>query len=115
MTRQLWQEQCAAARRIMAGLGTKPAIEYLLGEKLPRFLAASDDDRDLISDVPRFVAEIATIFKKQEVRKHLPGIRHLRVLLGVDSQRATTLAERVRVLLLGAYGGAVLPTKRQFS
>ena len=107
-----WPEQCAAARRLKAGLGAKVAIDYLLGEKLPRFLRRADRDPSLIPEVPRFVAEISRIFSQREVREHMPGVRYVRAVLGVDGEAARELLDRMRMLLMSAYGTNVLARRQ---
>ena len=41
--RNIWTEQCKAARKIEDEFGVPKALEYLVGEKFINFLEAADD------------------------------------------------------------------------
>jgi|ERR1700746_8208 hypothetical protein len=64
---RLWIEQCAAAQRIRQHFGPGNALEYLVGEKLLRFVEAAEDNPLFAQELPSFVAEIKRIFSVDEV------------------------------------------------
>src|SRR2546426_3584742 len=116
-----WLKQCDAARGIKERFGSEKALGYLIGEKLLNFLRASELHRELVAELPKFVAEIKTIFEPWEMREYLSGVRRLGALGHVASEKAfeemraagaiqediVTAAEdvllvgRMKVLLLG--------------
>jgi hypothetical protein len=59
-------EQCAAAQCIKRfGLGD--ALEYLVGEKLLRFVEAAEDNPLFAQELPSFIAEIKLVFSVDQV------------------------------------------------
>ena len=64
---RLWIEQCAAAQRIRQHFGLGNALEYLVGEKLLRFVEAAEDNPLFAQELPSFVAEIKRVFSVAEV------------------------------------------------
>jgi hypothetical protein len=76
----IWLEQCDAARTIKERCGTQKALGYLIGEKLLAYLRASNALTDLAPDLPRFVAEIKSIFEPYELDAYLTGARRLGAL-----------------------------------
>ncbi|MCC6349612.1 MAG: hypothetical protein IT347_08480 [Candidatus Eisenbacteria bacterium] len=76
----IWREQCAAARTIKERFGTQKALGYLIGEKLLAYLRASNARPDLAADLPRFAAEIKSIFEPYELHAYLSGVRRLGAL-----------------------------------
>lgn len=76
----IWREQCDAARSIKERFGTQKALGYLIGEKLLAYLRAANARPDLAADLPRFVAEIKSIFEPFELDAYLSGVRRLGAL-----------------------------------
>ena len=107
----LWRKQCTAARRLKVGLGSEVAVTYLLGDKLPRFLAAAQENPEVAADVPAFVAEATSIFERHEIDEHFPGVRYLRSAATVTSREAADLLKQMRELLTQSYGDSVLISK----
>ena len=74
--RNIWVEQCHAARGIEAEFGVPQALAYLVGEKFINFLEASDTRPELRGEIPAFVAEIKTIFETYQLAEYLETARH---------------------------------------
>ena len=49
-----WVAQCEAAKQIKQCFGTGNALEYLVGEKLLRFLEAADRFAEFAQETPAF-------------------------------------------------------------
>jgi hypothetical protein len=64
---RLWIEQCAAAQRIKQHFGLGNALEYLVGEKLLRFVETAEDNPLFAQELPSFVAGIKRVFSVDEV------------------------------------------------
>ena len=60
-------EQCAAAQRIKERFGLGNRLEYLVGEKLMRFVDTAEHNPKFAQEVPSFVAEIKRVFSVAEV------------------------------------------------
>lgn len=73
--REIWIEQCEAAREIEDGFGTQRALSYLIGKKFLNFLEAADDDSEFRAELPAFVAEIKTIFGRWQLAEFLETAR----------------------------------------
>jgi len=73
--RNIWVEQCQAARGIENEFGVPQALEYLVGEKFINFLEASDDLADLRTELPAFAAKIKTIFEPYQLTEYLEKAR----------------------------------------
>jgi len=69
--RELWQEQCEAARGIRERFGVQAAFDYIVGEKLQLFAESAERDRRLAADLPWFVAEARQLFTADEIQHHL--------------------------------------------
>ena len=61
---RLWIEQCAAAQRIKQRFGLGNAPEYLVEEKLLRFVETVEHDPLFAKELPSFLAEIKRIWFK---------------------------------------------------
>lgn len=59
---KIWIEQCAATEDIRERFGFKNALDYLIGEKLFTFVAASEQDPDFAAELPAFVTAIRRLF-----------------------------------------------------
>jgi len=64
---RLWIEQCSAAQRIKQHFGLGNALEYLVGEKLLRFVETAEHNPLFAQELPSFVAEIKRVFSVAEV------------------------------------------------
>ena len=102
--------------------GSEKALGYLIGEKLLHFLRASDTLADLATELPKFVAEVQSVFEPWEIREYLSGVRRLGATGHVLSEdqfegmrgagafdedvvsaaEDAILVERMKILLLGS-------------
>ena len=73
--RNIWVEQCQAARGIEDEFGVPKALAYLVGEKFINFLEASDTRPELRAEIPAFVAEIKKIFEPYQLAEYLEAAR----------------------------------------
>lgn len=119
--RDIWREQCDAARGIKERFGSEKALGYLLGEKFLNFLRACDRRPERRAELPEFVQEVKTVFETWEIREYLSGVRRLGALahtMGEDefeelraagavhedvvsAAEDAILVERMKLLLLG--------------
>jgi hypothetical protein len=65
--REIWLEQCDAARTIRLRYGIDAAFDYLIGEKLMAFADAAITRPEFKNDLPRFISEIRKIFSMEEL------------------------------------------------
>lgn len=72
---KIWIEQCEAAEGIKERFGTKDATRYLIGEKLLRFMQVSHERPGFAEELPKFVAEIKSIFDPHEIEKFFDDLR----------------------------------------
>lgn len=61
--KDIWIEQCQAARAIEVEFGVPNALDYLVGEKFINFVEAADSNPEFRAELPAFAAEIKTIFE----------------------------------------------------
>jgi hypothetical protein len=73
--RNIWVEQCQAARGIEDEFGVPKALEYLVGEKFINFLEAADNDANFRAELSAFAAEIKTIFEPYQLAEYLETAR----------------------------------------
>src|ERR1700719_2235063 len=73
--KQIWIEQCEAARSIEDDLGTDKALAYLIGEKFLNFLEAAEADAGIRAEIPAFVAEVKRIFERWQLAEYLETAR----------------------------------------
>jgi len=66
-----WIEQCAAARGIRNRHGIVSALDYLIGEKLMTYAEAAATRPEFARELPQFVAEVRSIFSKEEIAAYL--------------------------------------------
>ena len=64
----IWKEQCEAARGVREQHGVVSALDYLIGEKLMTYAETAVGRPEFARDLPRFVAEIRSIFSSEEIR-----------------------------------------------
>ena len=77
---KIWVEQCAATQDIRERFGLDSALDYLIGEKLFSFVAASEQDSLFAQELPAFVAEIRKLFTAGEIRTYLGHLERTKFL-----------------------------------
>src|ERR1051326_4244929 len=75
---KIWIEQCEATRGLREHFGLETAIDYLISEKLLRFMRAAERDSVYAAEVPAFIAEIRQIFSTDEISALLDYLEHPR-------------------------------------
>jgi hypothetical protein len=75
-----WIEQCEAAQRIKEHFGLTNALEYLVGEKLLRFVEAAERYPEFAQELPDFVAEIKRAFSLDEIGNYAMHIERIKPL-----------------------------------
>jgi hypothetical protein len=65
----IWKEQCEAARGVREQHGVVSALDYLIGEKLMTYAETAVRRPEFARELPRFVAEIRSIFSVEEIRR----------------------------------------------
>ena len=85
-----WIEQCEAARRIIDLFGVSNALEYLIGEKLLRFVEAAEQYPEFAHELPDFVSEIKRVFSLDEIGNYVVHLVRTEALSA--SQRAAIRA-----------------------
>ena len=64
---EIWIEQCEAALSIKQRYGLDAAFDYLVAEKLLNFSEAATQQPAFAKELPRFVAEVRSIFTRKEL------------------------------------------------
>ena len=64
---EIWTEQCEAALSIKQRYGLDAAFDYLVAEKLLNFSEAAAQHPAFAKELPRFVAEVRSIFTRKEL------------------------------------------------
>ena len=77
---KIWIEQCAATEDIRERFGLESALDYLIGEKLFNFVAASEQDPLFAQELADFVAEIRRLFTPSEIRAYLGHLERTKFL-----------------------------------
>jgi hypothetical protein len=77
---KIWVEQCAATEDIRERFGLESALDYLIGEKLFSFVAASEQDSLFAQELADFVAEIRRLFTPAEIRAYLGHLERTKFL-----------------------------------
>ena len=77
---KIWIEQCAATEDFRERFGLKNALDYLIGEKLFTFVAASEQDPDFAAELPAFVTAIRRLFTAGEIREYLDHLERTKYL-----------------------------------
>ena len=77
---KIWVEQCAATEDIRERFGLESALDYLIGEKLFSFVAASEQDPLFAQELADFVAEIRRLFTPAEIRAYLDRLERTKFL-----------------------------------
>ena len=77
---KIWVEQCAATEDIRERFGLESALDYLIGEKLFSFVAASEQDPLFAQELADFVAEIRRLFTSAEIRAYLGHLERTKFL-----------------------------------
>ena len=63
----IWKEQCEASRGVREQHGVVSALDYLIGEKLMTYAETAVRRPEFARELPRFVAEIRSIFSVEEI------------------------------------------------
>lgn len=69
--KEIWKDQCEAARGILEDYTTEKALGYLVGEKFLNFLEVAETDPQWRAEIPAFVAEIKDIFEPWQLAEYL--------------------------------------------
>ncbi len=77
---KIWVEQCTATEDIRERFGLESALDYLIGEKLFSFVAASEQDSLFAQELADFVAEIRRLFTPAEIRAYLGHLERTKFL-----------------------------------
>jgi hypothetical protein len=72
-----WKEQCEAARGVREQHGVVSALDYLIGEKLMTYAETAVRRPEFARELPRFVAEIRSIFSAEEIRLYLEHLERM--------------------------------------
>jgi hypothetical protein len=83
----IWKEQCEAACSVRDQHGVVSALDYLIGEKLLNYAEAAVTRPEFARELPRFVAEIRSIFSAEEIRHY---IDHLERMAAFEDEQAPT-------------------------
>lgn len=73
----IWKDQCDAAREVRGRHGVDSALDYLIGEKLMTYAETAVGRPDFARELPRFVAEIRSIFSAEEIRLYLQHLERM--------------------------------------
>ena len=76
--REIWIEQCEAARTIRDRYGLEAAFDYLVEEKLLNFAEAASEHRAFAQELPRFVSQVRRMFPAEEIAAQLKRIERER-------------------------------------
>jgi hypothetical protein len=76
----VWKEQCEATRKVRDQHGVVSALDYLIGEKLLNYAEAAVVRQEFARELPRFVAEVRTIFSAEEIRHYLEHLERMAAL-----------------------------------
>ena len=68
---KIWIEQCEATHTIKEQFGLQNALDYLIGEKLLRFVAAAEEHPAFAQELPHFLRAIRGIFTPEEIDGYL--------------------------------------------
>src|SRR5262249_38930185 len=85
-----WIGQCEAAERIRQDFGLGNALEYLIGEKLCRFVDVVERCPEFAQELPDFLAAIKSLFSLTDVGDYAVHLERTKPLTG--SQRAAIRA-----------------------
>ena len=83
----IWKQQCEAALGVREKHGIGSALDYLIGEKLMTYADTAATRPEFARELPRFVAEIRSIFSQDEIR---PYLAHL---VGVEADQDDVSAD----------------------
>jgi hypothetical protein len=73
----IWKEQCEVARGVREQHGVVSALDYLIGEKLMTYAETAVGRPEFARELPRFVAEIRSIFSAEEIRLYLEHLERM--------------------------------------
>ena len=80
---KIWIEQCEATRTIKEQYGVQNALDYLIGEKLIRFVAAAESRPEFAQELPEFLQEVRRIFTAEAIDEYLDSFERRNVLARV--------------------------------
>jgi hypothetical protein len=95
---RLWIEQCAAAQRIKQHFGLGNALEYLVGEKLLRFVETAEHNPLFAQELPSFVAEIKRVFSVDEVGNYA---------LRIERTKRLSVPQRAAIRAISSISGQI--------
>lgn len=72
---KIWVQQCKATRAIRRRFGMKSALDYLIGEKLLRFMQEAERSPEFARELPRFLATVWQTFNEYELAGYVAGMR----------------------------------------
>ena len=72
---KIWEEQCEATYAIRERFGVESALDYLVGEKLPNFAMAADQNREFAAELPRFQAAVWEVFNRYELSGYVASLK----------------------------------------
>ena len=81
---KIWIELCAATEEIRERFGLESAMDYLIGEKLFSFVAASEQDPLFAQELADFVTEIRRLFTPAEIRVYLGHLELSKFLAALE-------------------------------
>ena len=67
----IWRDQCEAAKTVRQQHGLRPALDYIIGEKLLHFAEVAVQRPEFAKELPGFVAEVRSLFSKEELVDYL--------------------------------------------
>ena len=73
----IWKGQCEAARGVREQHGVVSALDYLIGEKLMTYAETAVRRPEFARELPRFVAEVRSIFSVEEIRLYLEHLERM--------------------------------------
>jgi hypothetical protein len=71
---EIWIEECEASRSIRERYGLQAAFDYLVIEKLLNFGEAATQHPTFAQELPRFVAEVRSIFSPEELHSEIDRV-----------------------------------------
>ena len=73
----IWKGQCETARGVREQHGVVSALDYLIGEKLMTYAETAVRRPEFARELPRFVAEVRSIFSVEEIRLYLEHLERM--------------------------------------
>jgi len=73
--KKLWNEQCEAAHRLRGYFGIKTALDYLVGEKLFRFIERAERNPNLAGQLQHYSDAVRMIFNPYELAGYIATLK----------------------------------------